>query len=436
MGSGAMKRYVVSLAGREQELFVPADHVAAEITFTDFPALPDLPGALFQGLERPIGCPPLSAQIRPGAKVAIPVGSRVTDWMLGVRHNLGLALLNHLNALGVKDGDITLLYAAGLHAIHKVEERFGPALLRRVKLVAHDPRDEVNLAFCGVTSRGTPVWVNRLITEADFVLGFGEISPTVQGGWCGGGKIILPGVAGKDSIEANHALSMAPPHTLFLADRNLMRIDMEEAAELAGLRMKVDVLINSREEIVALYCGDFRKEHRAALPMARRIWLTKMEPTDIAVVYPNEAREQYLSRSFFGSLEASDWGTKGDGTIILLASAAAGWAPPEEFPGESCGPEIFKLSLEELARRITRRQGYIRGTVMLYTAKRVLTRKRVILVSERVSARDAKEFGFAHSTRSFQEALEMALAHHGAQASISMNLARGVGWRCGPWIED
>jgi len=436
MSGKAMKRYTVSLAGQDRELMVPAGNVAAEITFTDFPALPNLLEAFSDALEHPIGCAQLSAHLRPGAKVAIPVGSRVTDWMLGVRHNLGILLLDYLNRVGVRDEDVTILYAAGLHAIHKVQERFGEALLRRVRLVAHDPRDEANLAYCGVTSRGTPVWVNRIVAEADVVLGFGEISPTVQGGWCGGGKIILPGVAGKDTIETNHALSLAPPHTLFLADRNPMRLDMEEAADLAGLTMKVDILINSREEIVALYAGDFRKEHRAALPMARQIWLTKMAPTDIAVVYPNETRERYLSRSLFGCLEASDWGTRENGTIILVLSAAGGWAPPEEIPGESCGPEIFKLSLEELARRIVRKQGYVRGTVMLYTAKRVLSRKRVILVSDGISHGDAKEFGFAHSIRSFDKALSVAFGQHGPDATISMNLTRGVGWRCGPWIED
>jgi hypothetical protein len=34
------------------------------------------------------------------------------------------------------------------------------------------------------------------------------------------------------------------------------------------------------------------------------------------------------------------------------------------------------------------------------------------------------------------EALESAFAHHGADATISLNLTRGVSWRCGPWIED
>lgn len=434
--SSPTKCYTVSFDGKSRELRVPAANVTAEITFTDLPALPNLTEALLAALDNPIGSAPLAQRLKPGDKVAIPVGTRVTDWMLGTRHNLGLPFMDYLNRAGVRDEDVTIVYAPGLHPTANIPERFGADLLKRAKLIIHDPRDEASLSYCGATTLGTPVWVNRTVAEADFVLGFGEISPTVQGGWCGGGKMILPGVAGKDTIETNHAYTLVPQNTWGLADRNHMRRDMEEAADLARLGMKVDILINSREEIVALYAGDFRQEHRTALTKARAIWMTKMEPTDIAVVYPNETRERYLSSSLFGALEASDWATKDDGTIILVLSAAGGWGPPEVIPGESCGPEILKMSIGDIARNVVRKQGYVRGTVMLYGAKKMLQKKRVVLVSDGISEEDAREFGFADSTRSFDEALSLALQRHGSDATISMNLTRGVGWRCGPWVED
>ncbi len=436
IGTNKTKEYKIQFNGGLKTICLPAHNVKSEIKFTDFPALDDLEKAFFEALENPIGCEPLSKQLKPGFKIAIPVGSRVTDWMLGIRDNLGVKLLDYLNGIGIKDQDVTIVYAAGLHAMHKIEERFGPDLLSRVKLILHDPRDEANLKFCGVTSRGTPIWVNRVVVDADFILGFGEISPTTQGGWCGGGKIILPGVAGKDTIEANHALTLAPLNTWGRANSNPMRLDMEEAAELAGLDMKMDILINSREEIVAIYAGDFRKEHRAALTKAREIWMTKMEPVDIAVVHPNEDRERYLSRSFFGPLESSDWATKDDGTIILVLSGTGGWAPQEQIPGESCGPELLKLPIEEIAKRIVRKDGYVRGMVMIYSAKRYLKKKKVFLVSEGISDEDAAEFGFAYSTRSFDDAISRALRRHGKDASISVNFTEGVGWRCCPWVED
>jgi nickel-dependent lactate racemase len=436
IGLRKTKDYKISFDDEPKTIRVPADNIKAEITFTDFPALPNLEKALFDALENPIGCEPLSKQMKPGYSIAIPVGSRVTDWMLGVRDNLGVKLLDYLNKLGIKDEDVTFLYAAGLHDMHKVEERFGSELLARARLLLHDPRNESDLAYCGVTSRATPVWVNRAVADADFILGFGEISPTTQGGWCGGGKIILPGVAGKDTIEANHAFTLMPLNTWGRANTNPMRLDMEEAAGLVGLDMKIDILINSHEEVVAIYAGDFRKEHRAALVKARKIWMTKMDPADITIVHPNSTRERYLSRSFFGMLEASDLATKDDGTIILVLSGTGGWAPPEQIPGESCGPEFLKMPIGELAKRIVRKDGYVRGMVILYSAKRFLEKNRVILVSKGISDQDAKEFGFAFSTRSFEDALLQAFDRHGEDASIAIKFNEGVAWRCCPWVED
>ena len=46
----------------------------------------------------------------------------------------------------------------------------GEALISRVgHYVEHDPFDEPNLCFRGVTPLGTPVWVDRWVAEADFV---------------------------------------------------------------------------------------------------------------------------------------------------------------------------------------------------------------------------------------------------------------------------
>src|SRR3974377_268219 len=137
MGTGPLKRDCVSFAGQPEELLVPADNIAAEITFTDFPAIGDLRERLFHALEHPFGCDPLSTVLRPGMKVAIPVGSRVTDWMLGVRHQLGLPLLDYLNGLGIRDEDVTILYAAGLHATHAVAGGFGAKLDARGPVVFH-----------------------------------------------------------------------------------------------------------------------------------------------------------------------------------------------------------------------------------------------------------------------------------------------------------
>jgi nickel-dependent lactate racemase len=289
-----------------------------------------------------------------------------------------------------------------------------------------------------------------VVAEADYRLGIGEISPNLQGGWCGGGKIILPGVAGWDSIEQNHFGVVKATNPLGLTDGNHMRRDMEEAAAMAGLEMKVDVLVDSMARIVDVYAGHFVAEHRTAIQRrARDIWMTKMEPADIYVLYPGEGFERHLSSAFFIRMEGAELGTKEDGIIILAQSAAGGWAPTESGGHgremnamQTC--ELFKAGTEEMARQMMRRAVNVRTISNQYTARRTLERRRVFLASDGFSPQEAQEFGFACGTPSFDEALAWALEERGPNARIAVNRVsatvtdppgRPVAWRVMPWRE-
>jgi len=311
----------------------------------------------------------------------------------------------------------------------------------RVRTIRHDCFDEKSLTYLGATSRSTPVWVNTEVVEADFRLGIGEISPNVHGGWCGGGKMIMPGVAGWDTIQQNHYMVVNEVNTLGLADGNHMRLDIEEAARMARLDKKVDVLVDSSPQIVDVYAGDFVKEHRAALDgRAREIWMTDMEPADIYVFYPGDGSEQYLTSSFFIRIEAAEIGTKEDGVIIMALSAAGGWSPDQKGK-HSTGDteELFKGGTPEIARAMVRKEVNIRTWSILYTARRVLERRKVILVCDGIDPGQAKELGFEYCTPSFDDAMARALEMRGDDSTIAVNLvprptaSTNVAWRKMPW---
>src|SRR3972149_3888928 len=86
-----------------KELRVPADRITADLGFTALPAVPDPAAALVYALDNPIGKPPLRALVKPGDRVALLTGDRVTDRMLGSRDGLGHVILDYLNAAGVPD---------------------------------------------------------------------------------------------------------------------------------------------------------------------------------------------------------------------------------------------------------------------------------------------------------------------------------------------
>ena len=444
------KRYSIGWNGEPRTLSIPDDNVVAEIKMTDFPPLSDPWQAIVDAMEDPIGCESIVDTLRPGNTVALMTGDRFTDEMLGRRDGLGMKLLDYLNRLGVKDGDITLVYSPGSHPSPSWREKIGGDLLARVRCIRHDCFDEQNLTYLGVTSRCTPLWVNREVVEADYRLGIGEISPNLQGGWCGGGKMILPGVAGWDTIEQNHFGVVKETNTLGLADGNHMRLDMEEAAGMASLDMKVDVLVDSQARIVDVYAGHFVAEHRAALDArARDIWMTKMDPADMYVLYPGEGSERHLSSSFFIKIEGAELGTKENGIIIMVLSTAGGWDSPQSsgharWMSPERTAELFKAGTEAIARAMLRRDGNVRTLSGVYTARRVFERRRVFAVCDGISPQEARGYGFAHCTTRFEEALHLALSERGRDASIAVNVVdnrystppgRPVSWRAMPWRE-
>lgn len=440
VSSLATRTYKIPWNGSEIELSLPADSVRAEIRFTDFPPLTDPATALVRALEEPIGRPPLAEMVWPGAKVALLTGDRMTDLMLGSRDGLGHVILDYLNRAGVRDEDVTLVFACGTHPHRNADEKLGPGLINRVgRYLKHDATDENQLAFVGYTSHGNAVWLNRAVVEADVVVGFGEISPNTHGGWCGGGKMILPGVAGRATVEHNHRQLMRPGTPLGLADGNPLRRDMEEGADLGRLAFKIDVLVNSAQQIVAIYSGDFRQEHRAALnDKGREIWMTRMAPVDVAIYSPGDGRERYLESSLFITLDSAMLATRPDGVIILVASAAGGYAPEGgglPFSDRLSARDLLKRSSPEIARAMIDTTGNVRTASILFAAKRVLEQRAVLLVAEGIDPAEARAFGFADCVPSVDAALERALAWKGRDATLATCFPRGIQWRILPWRE-
>ncbi|MBM3187834.1 MAG: DUF2088 domain-containing protein [Chloroflexi bacterium] len=433
----AQHTYALPWNGQERVLALPAERITAEVRFTDKPALPDPAGAILSALDNPIGAPPLADLVRPGAKVALLTGDRMTDRMLGTRDGLAFPLLDRLNALGVRDEDVSIVYACGMHAHGHARERLGEKVLARVRMVEHEAMDDAQMVYVGVTSRGTPVWVNRVVAEADVRLAIGEVSPVGPAGWCGGGKIILPGVAGRDTIEHNHRMVLSPEARLGAINRNPVRLDIEEAAELAHLDLKVDVLVNSAERIVAVYAGDFRQEWRAAVAAAKEIWTTPMEPTDIAVVYPGDTRERYLGGAAYMTFGIGEAMTRPEGAVIVTLSAAGGWSSDPTSDRYGATEEGFSLTAEEMARRLVRSEGNLRSWSNAYMAKAVLERKPFYLHCDGYTDAQARRLGFAGAYRSLEDALAAATERVGRpEATISTCFPRGIQWRMMPRVPD
>ena len=200
-----------------------------------------------------------------------------------------------LNEAGISDDQITILSAIGTHLPMKVEDferKVGAAMLLRFDCVNHSVyEDFVDL---GETSMGTHLMVNKDFVEADLRISICGSKKHPTAGASGGGKVVIPGVCSLETTKWNHTVIRA------LADNgpwdikgNVERLDMQEAARIAGLDIQVNCVYNSRRQIVGLYVGDVDEAWHEAVRHCYRVHALppSSEKADIVVVnsYPMSA---------------------------------------------------------------------------------------------------------------------------------------------------
>ena len=129
-----------------------------------------------EALNNPIGTKKLPELTKKGDKVVIVADDITrptpTDKLIP-------PLLDELNKAGIPDEDITIVVALGTHRYMTDEEmelKFGREVLERVEVINHEWKDPRNLVYVGSSSKGTPIIVNKIVYEADFKIGVGNIT--------------------------------------------------------------------------------------------------------------------------------------------------------------------------------------------------------------------------------------------------------------------
>lgn len=269
-------------------------------------------------LTRPIGTRPLR-EIAEGKKECVVI---VDDLTRPTRAWQVLpAVLDELHAGGITDGHIRFVMATGAHHFMRLGDlvkKLGEDIPDRYCVFVHNVYE--NNIPLGKTSYGTPVAINREVMECDLKVAVGGIIPHMGAGFGGGGKIVLPGVASIDSIEHNHK-HVRTGRGEGRIEGNTRRLDSEEAARMVGIDFIVNMIINPNRDCCGLFCGDLVEAHREGVRVARKHYVTKIEPdVDVAVVngYPMEC-EAYKALS----MAAQSVREGGDAVIILHAPEGA-----------------------------------------------------------------------------------------------------------------
>ena len=201
-----MNRQFTFKYGKGQvEFAIPESQILHELTGRNRVAPADILDSYRSALDHPIDSPPLREMVKPGERILITVSDITRGWQ---RNGLVLpTLLDYLNEAGIRDQDVTIVIAVGAHRLNTPEEFVelcGEEACHRVKVVNHDCRDYANMDYYGKTSRGTEVWLNKLISQHDRLITTGGVIYHYAVGFAGGRKSIMPGLSSLKTIQQCH----------------------------------------------------------------------------------------------------------------------------------------------------------------------------------------------------------------------------------------
>ncbi len=183
-------------------------------------------------------------------------------------------VLAELSQAGIPDNKIRFICALGNHGAHnRVDfvKKLGEEILARFPVYNHNPFS--NCTLVGTTSSGNKIYINAEVMKCDLKIAIGSVVPHPITGFGGGGKIILPGVASIESAEGLHRLTARARREQWsrsaagmgVSENNPARDEVEEAAALAGLDVKIDALVNMWGETTAIFAGALKPAFSAAV---------------------------------------------------------------------------------------------------------------------------------------------------------------------------
>lgn len=230
---------------------------------------------------------------------------------------------------GNPNADITILISTGCHRETTKAElvsKFGQEIAANEKIVVHDCDDTENLVDLGTLPSGGQCLVNRLAVEADLLVAEGFIEPHFFAGFSGGRKSVLPGVAGRETVLANHCSEFIahPKSRTGILEGNPIHTDMLWAAKQANLRYIVNVVLNGEKQVIYAVAGDLEKAHRKGTNFLSGLCGAEAKPADIVIStnggYP---LDQNVYQAVKG-MTAAEAAVKEGGVIVMLAQSGDG----------------------------------------------------------------------------------------------------------------
>lgn len=379
--------------------------------------IPEADGAelVRRAMAAPIASPRLSELARGKKKVVIIA----SDHTRPVPSKLIIPpMLREIRA-GNPDADITILIATGCHRGTTKDEliaKFGEEIVKHEKIYIHDCDERDMLVNIGTLPSGGQCEINRLAYEADLLVSEGFIEPHFFAGFSGGRKSVLPGVAGRRTVLANHCSEFIdhPRARTGILEGNPIHEDMLWAAKTAKLAYIVNVVLDSEKNVIYAVAGDCEAAHKKGTDFLLSLCGANAVESDIVITtnggYP---LDQNMYQAVKGMTAAEATVCKG-GVIIMLARSDDGIGGDHFYHQLADESDISKTMAQFLSRG---RDETVPDQWQTQILLRILSHASVIYVSEMPD--DVVEKMHMIPAHSLGEAIEKAKQMVGNSARIA-----------------
>ncbi|MBR2292700.1 MAG: nickel-dependent lactate racemase [Clostridia bacterium] len=278
-----------------------------------------------EAMENPIGSPRL-CELAKGKKNIVIIAS---DHTRPVPSKVIIPPMLEEIREGNPDANITILIATGCHRETTREElisKFGEEIVERENIAIHYCTDAENMVRIGTLPSGGELSINRIAHEADLLVAEGFIEPHFFAGFSGGRKSVLPGIAARQTVLANHCSEFIAHERARtgIIEGNPIHADMLHAAKTARLAYIVNVVIDENKEAIYAVAGDVEKAHAKGCEFLSG--LCRVEPREADIVITTNGGyplDQNIYQAVKG-MTAAEATVRDGGVIIMLASSTDG----------------------------------------------------------------------------------------------------------------
>ncbi len=238
-------------------------------------------------------------------------------------------LMPALENEGIEKENIFFMFASGSHRLMTEKEkraRLSDKYFEDYRSMDHRFFDKNDLKQMGSFEDGAPILINKYVLEADVRIAIGTLVPHMPAGFSGGAKMLLPGVAGEDTVHHMHVVGALDTKQAIGVTDTLPRKLMEELAKTAEPFVILNAILNAEDAPVGIVGGHYIDAHRRGVEIAKKAYFVEIPEYADLIVSDTRDHDADMTQANKGLFSAALAVKKG-GEILLVTNCPDGVSP-------------------------------------------------------------------------------------------------------------